>query len=139
MKKTILISIQPKYVNKIKKNKKLYEFRKIKFDPLLIDKIYIYQTKPSKKIIGYFSFKEVTIGTPQEIWDKCSNNSGMGKLSFFKYYKKCKISYSYKIDDFVLFDKELCPYTELENFQVPQSFIYFDKHLDKLNEINKVY
>jgi len=62
MKKSILIPIKPKYVNKIKKHKKLYEFRKIKFNPLLIDKVYIYETKPTKKIIGFFLLNQVIVG-----------------------------------------------------------------------------
>ena len=48
---SILLSIKPEYVEKILKGEKRYEFRR-KLCQKEVDKIYIYETSPVKKVVG---------------------------------------------------------------------------------------
>lgn len=49
--KSILLSINPQYVDKIMNGEKEYEYRKIKCKTK-VDKMYIYSTIPIKKVVG---------------------------------------------------------------------------------------
>lgn len=134
MNRSILISIKPQYVEKIVSGHKKYEFRKTDFEALNIDKIYIYSTVPDKKIIGYFQYGEVIVGSPNDVWEKCSNSAGLSESEFMSYYQNKKIAnaYAYKIKHLEIFKDPICPYTRFEKFAAPQNYIYFDKFIELL-------
>ena len=75
---TILLPIKPEYANKIVDKIKLYEYRK-NICKKKIDKIVIYSTAPVKKIIGEVEVKEVICDSPDRIWKKTENYSGISK------------------------------------------------------------
>lgn len=117
----LLISIHPAYVKKILSNEKKFEFRS-KIFKKNVDKIYIYETIPKKKIIGYFKFEGYLEGTPEEIWDKCKKKSGVTEEFFFKYFKNKAKAYAIKINKFKKMEEISLP----EKIKAPQSYKYID-------------
>ena len=80
---SVLLSIKPKYCERIKEGNKKYEFRKVIFKKE-ISKVYIYSSSPVKKIIGSFEIGSILDGTPQWLWEKCNGSSGLSESEFFK-------------------------------------------------------
>lgn len=122
----VLISIKPVYVKEIKLGKKKYEFRKRIFKKN-VRNIYIYESAPIKKIVGFFPYAGCLCDTPSKIWDSCQNHSGIDKGPFFQYYEESSIAYAIIIDDFKLWDTPLDPRTVFEKFTAPQSYMYIPK------------
>ena len=121
--KDLLISIKPIYVELIKKRKKKYEFRKRKIQQ--VNKVYVYETSPTKKITLIIRFGKCLEGSQKEIWQICKKNSGMKKNDFFKYYKNKMKAYAFEILDIEEVNVEL---EEILKSNIPpQSFYYINK------------
>ncbi|WP_410319615.1 hypothetical protein [Methanobrevibacter sp.] len=132
----LLISIKPEFVKKILAYEKLYEFRKSIFKQD-VDKIFIYATYPVKKIVGYFEVGEIICKSPVELWNLCSDGSGISKNDFFRYYANSKEGFAIKIDNLHLFD-EFIDMSNYEDFKAPQSFCYVENN-DFLRELLLIY
>ena len=65
----ILISINPEHVENIFNGTKKYEYRKTKCKKN-IDKIIIYSTYPTMKVVGEAKVEEILEDTPNKIWEK---------------------------------------------------------------------
>lgn len=129
---SILLSIKPKYADKIVEGEKRYEFRKTRFDKTKVKCAYIYSTSPIKKIIGKIIIDKILEGNPQEIWDLCNEYSGISEDEYFKYFSESKKAYALSIKHFEPLEEEIDPYIEFSNFVPPQSFYYInEKMFDK--------
>lgn len=125
MKKTILISIKPEYVEKIIDGKKKFEYR-TKAAKEDIGKILIYETSPKKKIVAEAIIEEVLFSTPIKLWQKTSKHSGISKQDYFRYFKNRKKAFAYKLGKINVFEK---PQT-LKEYGLktpPQSFVYIEE------------
>lgn len=122
--KSILISINPQYVDKIMNGEKEYEYRKIKCKAE-VDKMYIYSTIPVKKVVGEAKIECILEGSPQEIWERTKSKSGVSKEFFDSYFRFNKQAYAYKLYDIIKYDKP----KDIKEFGVnyaPQLFCYVD-------------
>ncbi|UNL87099.1 hypothetical protein IE339_01385 [Priestia koreensis] len=122
----VLISIKPVYVNEIRLGKKKYEFRKRVFKKN-VKNIYIYESAPVKKIIGFFPYTGYLSDTPSVLWEECQPYSGIGKSSFFQYFKEKSVGYAIKVDSFQPLDPPLDPKDVFNTFTAPQSYMYIAK------------
>lgn len=122
------MSIKPKYVKEIIRFNKKVEYRK-KIFKQDIDKVYIYSSSPEKKIVGYFKFEDYFEGTPELIWEKTKEYSGISKEEYFSYFKNSNKAYAIKIKQLKLFEKKLDPNNKLINFKAPQSYMYIEYDL----------
>ena len=122
---TIVLSINPEYVDKILSGKKLYEFRKTKCK-LRVDKIYIYSTSPIMKVVAEAEVEDILEGTPQEIWELTKPYSGINKAFFDKYYKNRLKAFAYKLQNITEYEKPF-DLSEIGIENAPQSFQYVNK------------
>ncbi|GFZ34279.1 hypothetical protein CSC2_48050 [Clostridium zeae] len=119
----MILSIRPEYVKEIISGRKIYEFRK--FCPgRPIDKIYIYETSPTKKIIGYFNYSGVIIDDKYSVWTKCCSSSGISKENYLNYYSNSSSAYAFKITNLNILKSSIDPYKIIDNFVAPQSYRY---------------
>ena len=120
----ILLSIKPQYTKKIFSGEKKFEFRKQKpkFPPTII---YIYESYPTKLIVGKFIVKRILSDTPQNIWEKCKDHGGINKDEFFKYCDKKELIFAYEIGKIIKFSNPVDPMTYDSGFKAPQDFIYY--------------
>lgn len=118
----ILISINPEYVEKIFNGTKKYEYRKIRCKKN-IDKLIIYSTYPVMKVVGEAKVEEILEGTPDKIWEKTKNGSGVNIDFYKKYFNNRENAIAYKLKDVKKYDnpKDLIDYG-IKN--APQSFVY---------------
>lgn len=134
----VLLSIKPKYVEKIKSGIKRYEFRKslcsVK-NRNKLDKIYIYSSAPIKKIVARFFVEEILEDHPAGLWNKCKDVSGIKQADFFKYFKNKNSGLAIKISEIKFFKKPIEPGSVIPNFSPPQSFCYVDD-LENVKQIS---
>ena len=129
----ILLPIKPKYAKKIISKEKKYEFRKQK-PKLEIKKVFIYEGTPSKKIIGYFTIKNILSGSPEDIWNICKNSAGIDKKEYFAYCADKEFIYAIYIDRVFKFEKAIDPFETFPDFKPPQNFLYLDDNSIILKE-----
>jgi len=124
----VLLSIKPKYVEKIIEGTKTYEFRKLVFKTLTeSERVYIYSSSPVKKIIGSFSVETIIEDKPRRLWDLCRNCAGISEKDFYEYFKNKETGFAISIKSLEIFDKPIDPYKNIENFRAPQSYCYIRK------------
>lgn len=122
MKRKIIISINPEYVEKIINGEKKFEYR-TKAAKEDINKIIIYETKPIMKVVAEVEILDVIATTPEELWNQTKNQSGITKSFFDEYFKNKQIAYAYKLGTVKVYEKP----KSLLDFglrMAPQSFAY---------------
>ena len=118
----VLMSIKPKFVEKIFSETKTFELRK-KICKSSINTIVIYSSSPKKKVVGEIIIDKIISSTPRLLWKSYKNNLGISEKEYFKYYKNSKVAYAIKIKKVIKYKKEL----ELKDFGIekaPQSYQY---------------
>lgn len=132
----VLLSIKPKYVERVIGGNKRYEFRKSMFKKH-VDEVWVYATSPIKKIIGTFVVDEVIQDTPKNLWINLDGSSGMSEEEFFNFFKGKQMGFAIKIESLKMFKNCLDPKMVFPNFVPPRSFYYFDSTLPKVREIKQ--
>lgn len=118
----MLISINPEHVENIFNGSKKYEYRKIRCKQD-IDKIIIYSTFPTMKVVGEAKVEEILEDSPDNIWEKTKKYSGIDLNFYQKYFKNRTKAIAYKLTNIKKYNnpKDLSSY----GIKVaPQSFIY---------------
>lgn len=122
----VILSIKPIYAHAIMSGKKKVEFRK-KIFKKTVNKIFVYSSSPEKKIIGFFTIKEIIKDNPEKLWIEFNKVGGIDKKAFFNYYQNSDTGFSIKISKVKKFANGIEPSDYLENFCAPQSFIYLEE------------
>ncbi|MDP2845756.1 MAG: ASCH domain-containing protein [Candidatus Methanoperedens sp.] len=120
----VLLSVKPKYAEKIVKGKKKYEFRRSIFKRNDIERVYIYSSSPVSKIIASFKIEKILVDSPEKIWKLCQKYAGISKKDFFVYFTNSDVAFAIKIGDIDSFKEAIDPYHIIEDFKAPQSFSY---------------
>lgn len=123
MKKRVLLSIHPEYANAILDGKKCYEFRRVIFKHE-VNEIYLYATSPISRIIGKFKVVEIYKESPEVLWVKTKDFSGVTQEMFEKYFKNRKKAFAIKISDPIRFEKPQPLSRYITSKTPPQSFCY---------------
>lgn len=134
----VLLSIKPKYVEKIKKGTKKYEFRKSLFskeNQKLVRKIFIYSSSPVKKIVARFFLDSILEDHPKELWKQCKEYAGIDEREYFNYYKGKERGVALKISKLKFFKEPIDPHEIFSDFRAPQSFQYVED-IEAMKDIN---
>lgn len=121
----VLISMKPKYADKIMSGKKAYEFRRTIFTRRYVEKMFIYSSTPVKKIIGVVDIDEIIEGTPKQLWEKCYRHGGIPKFYFFKYFANKERGYAIKMKNIKKYGLPVDPWID-PKFKPPQNFYYIN-------------
>ncbi|MDO8725404.1 MAG: ASCH domain-containing protein [Candidatus Methanoperedens sp.] len=122
----VLLSVKPKYAQKILDGEKKYEFRRAIFKKQDIEKVYIYSSSPVSKIVAAFEIEKILKDSPEKIWALCQKYAGISKKDFFDYFKNSNAAYAIGMENVEVFKTPINPFDEFTNFKPPQSFYYFD-------------
>lgn len=115
----VLLSIKPIYASMILDGTKHYEYRRVIFSMLNIDKVYIYASSPIKRVVGEFKVDVIINDTPQRIWERTHDESGLSEEDFFGYFKGADKAFAIAIKDVVRYDTPI-PLS----FRPPQNYRY---------------
>ena len=118
------MSIKPKFVRKIFEGTKIFELRK-KIFLKKINTIVIYESSPTKKIVGEFIIDKIISDTPDKIYQKYNEYLGIDKVNYFEYFKNTNIAYAIKIKKVIKYEKELT-LVDFSLKRAPQSYQYID-------------
>lgn len=123
--KKILLSIKPCFVDKILDGTKRVEYRKRIPKDSQVNRVLIYSSYPVKKIVAEFVFDGIIAGTPEQVWKKTCEVSGINKDFFMRYFKDKSVAYAYRISNLRVFPapKSLSDYS-LES--APQDYCYVE-------------
>lgn len=122
----VLLSIKPKYVDRILSGMKKYEFRKVIFrEP--VHEVVIYSSCPVKKIIGKFRVGKIIEDTPENLWLQVKEDSGLNTDEFFSYFQGKEKGFAIGIDEIVTFNEPIDPWVLNTKFTPPQSFQYIEE------------
>jgi predicted transcriptional regulator len=133
----ILLSIKPEYSNRIFSGEKKFEFRRQRPKHRL-EAVYVYESRPTKKIVGWFSVKNVICGSPNDIWNRCGKIGGIEKEDYFKYCGNQKVIYAFEIDMAIRFDSPI-ELSELDpTFTPPQSYVYLSHQQEQIIKRRKI-
>lgn len=119
--KSILLPIKPIFVRRILSGEKYFEFRKRL--PLDIDKVVMYETAPTKKVVGEFICKRVICASKEELWQLTVEGAGIDKPFFDSYFSNVEKGMAIEIEAPVAYDvpKDL---RDIGVMFTPQSWIY---------------
>jgi len=120
----VILSIKPKFCEKIINREKKVEFRKIMFRSDEIELVYMYSTYPIQKIVGFFEIDSVVEGSPADLWKKFKAVSGMSESEFFQYFGTRKNGFAIKIKTVNPYNPPIDPNKIFPRFIPPQSFRY---------------
>lgn len=117
----ILLSIKPKYVTYIRAGKKLVELRKTFPINKDINRIFIYESSPVKKICGYIKPTAIFRFPLAELWEKTKSLSCVEESDFKKYYQGKESGTAIFFDRFIPL-----PVATLQRIaqRAPQSYTY---------------
>lgn len=118
----MLLSIKPQYVKQIVAGKKKFEFRKFHCRDD-IDTIVIYETAPTKRVIGEVTLIEIIEGDVEYVWHETRGFGGILKRDYKEYYKEREVAIAYKLGEVTLYE-EPKKLKDLGLDYVPQSFAY---------------
>lgn len=118
----VLLSIKPEFVSSIFEGTKRFEYRKTIFKSP-VKRVIIYETAPTKKIVGEFAIDGVLFDDLDILWSKTKHHSGITENYFYSYFSNKDKGYAIKI---AKVSKYKTPFP-LQNYQgvnPPQSFMY---------------
>ncbi len=112
-----ILSIKSKYADKILNGEKKYELRKKPFKHP-VDTVYVYVTRPVKKVTFLFEVGQILCDTPYNLWKTIGTFCGIEKDKFFEYFKNVNYGVAIEIKQVRKLANPFC----LKN--PPQSWIY---------------
>ena len=124
----VLLSIKPRYVEKILAGSKQVEFRRRIWKNRDIKYVYIYVSAPVKCVIGRFKVKHYTRAHVVKLWDNFSAVSGVSEEEFYKYFEDLLLGYALEISDLEVFKVPVSLKWFLFGSSVPQNFRYLTPH-----------
>jgi len=125
----ILLSIKPEYSNRIFSGEKKFEFRRQRPKHRL-EMVYVYESQPTKKIVGWFNVKNIISGSPNDVWNRCGNVGGIEKEDYFRYCGDKEVIYAFEIDRVIRYDSPIDPSELDRGFSPPQSYIYVNQQME---------
>jgi len=132
----VLLSIKPEYVELIFNGSKRFEYRRSIFKNKDIKTVIVYSTLPVGKIVGEFEIDEILENNPRTIWKKTKDYSGVQESFYDEYFSGREKAFAIKISSTKKYVQEICPYTQLNNFTAPQSFMYAKEELLKIADVS---
>lgn len=130
----VLLSIKPEFAEKILDNEKRYEFRKTKFSEIdAIGKVLMYASAPVQEIVGMFTIGEVIERTPETLWGRFGEESGIAnKDRFMSYFDGNETGYAIEVEKAQRLSSPVDPRQHLTEFRPPVSFQYIRGELASL-------
>ena len=123
----LLLSIKPRYTELIFAGSKRTELRRIKPRVGCGDIIVVYETSPTMALVGYAIVESLYTGSPESVWGKVKQSSGIEKQEFNNYYEGAEQAYGINISKAIKFNASV-PLLKLKSlvtgFHPPQSYMY---------------
>ena len=124
METSVLLSVKPRFANKIFEGTKGYEFRRKLFKNPAITRVIVYVSAPVSKVIGEFEVESILRLEKECLWAETKDSSGISKEYFDIYFQGQELGYAIKIGETHLYRVPLELETHFNIKYAPQSFVY---------------
>jgi len=133
--KTALISIRPRFVEKILSGDKRLEFRR-SWAVKPVDILVIYSSSPVQRIVATANVVGFTEASPTALWELAkTKGGGVPRQLIYEYFEGKKLGFAIEIADVLELENPVDPKMVFKNFMAPQSFRYLDaKDYDRILE-----
>ena len=136
----ILMSIKPRFSRLIFSGEKKYELRKTPIKNKSDNMVIVYESAPTKAIVGSFTINGVVRKSPNELWRDLKQDIGISKIEFFTYFQQNQWGYAIEVGNPKLFKRRIS-LNELREHQnswnPPQNFQYLKRNSEIEFIINK--
>jgi predicted transcriptional regulator len=123
----VLMSIKPKYADKIFSGEKKWEYRKqppkLLMDIKSVVTIVVYASAPISKVIGEFTTVYMSNNSVNRIWYITGNWGGVSAKEFLDYFGCAEKAYAIRIREKRLYDTPK-PLSDYGIKRPPQNFMY---------------
>lgn len=116
-----VMSIKEEYGLNLLNRKSGWEYRRKKSKIQKGDKIILYATAPSKKLIGEFIVGEILIGSPEDIWEKTKRGICYKKEEVVPYLESGKFPIAFQVTKPKKYQPEILA-SSILNFNPPMSY-----------------
>jgi predicted transcriptional regulator len=136
LEKYVLLSIQPKFADKIFDGTKKVELRR-SFPRAYDTVVILYVSTPIKAIVGGFRISHILEDDLETLWHKVKRKAGITQEQFDTYYAGVETGYGIFIESVWKYEE---PHTldtlrdSISNFSAPQNFRYLNT--DQVNTLN---
>lgn len=120
----VLLSIKPEYAEKILNGEKKFEFRRVLPKNKAVKKVVIYATLPIGKVVGEFEIAELISESPDRLWERTAEFSGISADFFKAYFKGKDIAHAIKVGKVKKYNQQKELADILPTGIAPQSFCY---------------
>lgn len=140
----LLISIKSKYSKLIYDGKKNVELRKVRLKEIDVgSRVYIYEPSPEQEITGFFTVKDVKLGSTSDIWTSNKYKLGTDVKEYWSYVGNADELYVIEIDKVFKFKKDSkLGYQQINSnyneFNPPQSYLYIKGRYEWEEILNEV-
>ena len=128
--KILLLSVRPKYAEKILAGTKKIELRRIKPRVSEGDLLILYVSYPIKAIMGIGIVEQTVSDFPESLWKKVCDGAGISKTEFDAYYEGANLGYGIILQKVLPLENPIS-LNELRklwgNFHPPQSYKYLSQ------------
>ena len=119
----VILSIKPKFANKIFDGSKKFEFRKAIFKNENVKTVIVYASSPVQKVIGEFEIGEILNNDLETLWKLTKEHSGITEDYFYEYFTNRENGFAIQIKNRIKYSKPKCLREDF-NLHPPQSFAY---------------
>ena len=119
----VLLSIKPEFAERIFDGSKKYEFRKAIFKNPHVKTVVVYASSPVQRVIGEFDIETILSDTPENLWKRTKEFSGISEDFFFNYFSDRNIGFAIKVKKTRRYREPRCLRTSYD-ISPPQSFCY---------------
>lgn len=121
MKKVLLISIHPKFVEKILTGEKRFEFRK-HIPSCEISHLLIHATAPEKHLVAIVEIEQILQAPPSVLWEQTKYAAGISRSFFREYFYGSKIASAFQLGRVFPIPEDVAQQIA---YLPPQSYSYF--------------
>jgi predicted transcriptional regulator len=128
----VLMSIKPKYADKIFSGEKCVEYRRTIWRKKGVDTVIVYVSAPISKVVGEFKISPYERGGKglllDTIWFMTKSYSGITEEEFYKYFEGKHRGHTIPIKSYTKYDTPR-PLSDYGLTRPPQNFMYLKESL----------
>ena len=121
------MSIKPRFVEKIRRGEKKFEFRRVLPRCQEVDTIIVYASKPVGMVVGEITVADYHTYPVAEMWEWAKDKSGLTREEFFRYFHGKENAHAIAIGSYKDYEQPIPLDVLLPGKTPPQSYCYLDE------------
>jgi predicted transcriptional regulator len=133
MARVLVMSIKPRYAERIFAGSKAVELRRTRPHVAVGDLVLVYASSPVKALIGAFTIGGVVSDDVSGLWERYSSTLGVSQEEYDDYFAGAEVAHGLLVADRVNFTAvPLDTLRRRASFRPPQSYMFWDSDLERL-------